>query len=72
MFQLDQKTEQLRNTQLVLEEKRTDLIKTQSGLQEMEEKYYSSTASIQDAAVADLRVGRLVTAIKEIMLKLLF
>lgn len=46
---------------MALEEKRTDLIKTQTGLQEMEDKYYSSTASVQDAAVADLRVCKMVT-----------
>ncbi|XP_033108412.1 myosin-2-like [Anneissia japonica] len=51
--QLDQKNEQLKSTQLALEEKRTDLVKTQSQLHEMEDRFYSSTAALQDKAVQD-------------------
>ncbi|XP_071958573.1 uncharacterized protein [Antedon mediterranea] len=51
--QLDQKSDQLRSTQTALEEKRTDLVKTQSQLHEMEDRFYSSTAALQDKAVED-------------------
>ncbi|XP_038051686.1 cingulin-like [Patiria miniata] len=53
--QVDQKSDELRHTQLALEDKRTDLLKVQTQLQEMEDRYYSSTASIQDKAVEEFR-----------------
>ncbi|XP_072038684.1 uncharacterized protein [Amphiura filiformis] len=53
--QLDQKSERLKQTQILLEEKRAELLKSQTQYQELEEKYYSSTASIQDKAVQDIR-----------------
>ncbi|XP_070533240.1 outer dense fiber protein 2-like [Ptychodera flava] len=53
--QLDQKDEQLRSTQHSLEEKRAETLRTQTQYRELEDKYYSSTAAIQDKAMQDLR-----------------
>ncbi|XP_077990607.1 uncharacterized protein LOC144444929 [Glandiceps talaboti] len=53
--QVDQKNDQLKATQMSLEEKRTELLRTQTQYRELEDKYYSSTAAIQDKAVQDLR-----------------
>ncbi len=40
-----------------MEEKRTELLKTETDLREIEEKYYSSSALIHDKLVEDLRVN---------------
>ncbi|XP_006822190.1 uncharacterized protein LOC100373437 [Saccoglossus kowalevskii] len=53
--QLEQKNDQLRATQMSLEEKRTEMLKVQTQLREMEDKYYSSTAVLQDQATKDMR-----------------
>ncbi|XP_022091153.1 paramyosin-like [Acanthaster planci] len=53
--QVDQKSDELRHTQLALEDKRAELLKVQTQLQELEDRYYSSTASIQDKAVEEFR-----------------
>ncbi|XP_071804744.1 uncharacterized protein [Asterias amurensis] len=52
---IDQKTDELRHTQLALEDKRTECLQVQTRLQELEDRYYSSTASIQDKAVEEFR-----------------
>ena len=54
---MDQKADQLRMVQRALEEKRTELLKTETQLREMEEKYYSSSVTVQDQVVQDLRVS---------------
>ena len=54
---MDQKADQLRMVQGALEEKRTELLKTETQLRETEEKYYSSSATVQDQVVQDLRVS---------------
>ena len=54
---MDQKADQLRMVQGALEEKRTELLKTETQLREMEEKYYSSSVTVQDQVVQDLRVS---------------
>ncbi len=45
-------------TQSALEEKRADLLKMETTLREVEDKYYSSTATVQDKVVQDLRVRK--------------
>ena len=57
---MDQKADQLRMVQGALEEKRTELLKTETQLREMEEKYYSSSVTVQDQVVQDLRVSNIV------------
>ena len=59
-LQVDQKADQLRMVQGALEEKRTELLKTETQLREMEEKYYSSSVTVQDQVVQDLRVSSIV------------
>ena len=54
---MDQKSGELKHMQLALEDKRAELLKVQTRLQELEDRYYSSTASIQDKAVEEFRVG---------------
>ena len=54
---MDQKADQLRMVQGALEEKRTELLKTETQLRELEEKYYSSSVTVQDQVVQDLRVS---------------
>ena len=49
--------DQLKLTQAALEDKRTELLKMETQLREVEDKYYSSTATIQDKQVSDLRVS---------------
>lgn len=56
-IQLDQKVDQQKMTQSALEEKRTEMLKTETQLREVEDKYYSSTANMQDQLVQDLRVN---------------
>ena len=53
---MDQRTEQHRLAQQMLEEKRTDLLKTETQLREIEDKYYSSTSMVNDKLTQDLRV----------------
>ncbi|XP_046563262.1 ELKS/Rab6-interacting/CAST family member 1-like isoform X1 [Haliotis rubra] len=53
--QLDQRVEQHKLTQLNLEEKRSELLTVETQLRELEEKYYSSTITIQDKVTQDLR-----------------
>ncbi|CAH1772500.1 unnamed protein product [Owenia fusiformis] len=53
--QLDQRIEQHKLTQLALEEKRSDMLRTESNLRELEEKYYSSNVILHDKTVNDLR-----------------
>ena len=53
--QLEQKVEQHKLTQTALDEKRTELLKTETRLREIEEKYYTSSATVQDKVVQDLR-----------------
>ena len=48
--------------QNALEEKRTELLRTETLLKELEEKYYSSSASVQSQVVEDLRVRGVTTA----------
>ena len=56
VFQLDQRIDQHKMTQLTLEEKRSELLSTTSTLREVEDKYYSSTATLNDKVLQDLRV----------------
>lgn len=69
--EVQQKSDSLRATQLALEEKRTEMLRTQTQLQELEDKYYSSTASIQDQAVDDFReeIRQLQRKVKEAEMK---
>ncbi|XP_071115264.1 paramyosin-like isoform X1 [Haliotis cracherodii] len=53
--QLDQRIEQHKLTQLNLEEKRSELLTVETQFRELEEKYYSSTVTIQDKVTQDLR-----------------
>ena len=55
-FQLDQRIDQHKITQDALEEKRNELMKTETRLREIEEKYYTSSSSQQDKVVEELRV----------------
>ena len=55
-LQLDQKTNQLKLVQSALEEKRRDFLKLETELKGMEEKYYTSNASLKDKTLEDLRV----------------
>ena len=60
IFQLDQRIDQHKMTQLTLEEKRSELLSTTSTLREVEDKYYSSTATLNDKVLQDLRVRHLI------------
>ncbi|XP_060081182.1 uncharacterized protein LOC132560530 isoform X2 [Ylistrum balloti] len=53
--QLDQRTEQHKMTQIALDEKRSELLSTETQLREIEEKYYNNTVQIQDKITNDLR-----------------
>ncbi|XP_013381884.1 paramyosin isoform X2 [Lingula anatina] len=53
--QLDQRIEQHKITQLALEEKRAEVLRTETNLRELEDKYYSSTVQLKDKAMQDLR-----------------
>ncbi|XP_019628397.1 PREDICTED: paramyosin-like [Branchiostoma belcheri] len=53
--QLDQRAADHKVTQYHLEEKRADLLKTQSALSAAEDRYYTSTAAMAEAATKDLR-----------------
>ncbi|XP_064652760.1 ELKS/Rab6-interacting/CAST family member 1-like isoform X2 [Lineus longissimus] len=53
--QLDQRIEQHKMTQLALDEKRGESLRLETQLREVEEKYYSSAATMQDKATQDLR-----------------
>lgn len=55
--QLDQRTEQHRLSQQLLEEKRTELLKTETQLRELEDKYYASSSMVNDKLTQDLRVS---------------
>ncbi|XP_043545030.1 nucleoporin alm1-like isoform X1 [Chiloscyllium plagiosum] len=53
--QLNQHVEKHLATEAKLEEKTSELLKTQVALHQLEEKYYTSTASIQDNIAQELR-----------------
>ncbi|ELU18498.1 hypothetical protein CAPTEDRAFT_188336 [Capitella teleta] len=53
--QLVQREDQNKIIQSALDEKRNEVLKTETSLREMEEKYYTSSASLQDKIVPDLR-----------------
>eukprot|EP00058_Branchiostoma_floridae_P017670 XP_002603159.1 hypothetical protein BRAFLDRAFT_63203 [Branchiostoma floridae] len=55
--QLDQRAADHKVTQIHLEEKRADLLKTQSALSAAEDRYYTSTAAMAEAATKDLRMS---------------
>lgn len=44
-------------TQISLDEKRSELLSTETQLKATEEKYYNSTVNLQDKVVNDLRVS---------------
>lgn len=46
-------------TQISLDEKRSELLSTETQLKATEEKYYNSTVNLQDKVVNDLRVSQL-------------
>lgn len=50
------KKDEQRLTQQALEEKRAELLDTETRLRETEEKYFSSASSIKDKVSDDLRV----------------
>ncbi|XP_069463622.1 interaptin-like [Ambystoma mexicanum] len=52
---LNQRSEQQKEVERQLTEKRMDLLKAQSGMHEMEEKIYKRTADMQDQITHDLR-----------------
>lgn len=54
--QVEQREEQNKLIQSALDEKRAELLKTETSLREMEEKYYSSSAAVHEKIVPDLRV----------------
>ncbi|XP_033727211.1 LOW QUALITY PROTEIN: filamin A-interacting protein 1-like [Pecten maximus] len=53
--QLDQRTEQHKMTQIALDEKRSELLSSETQLREIEDKYYNNTVQIQDKITNDLR-----------------
>lgn len=53
--QLEQRIEQHKMTQIALDEKRSELLSTETQLKAMEEKYYNSTVTLQDKLTNDLR-----------------
>ncbi|XP_067874354.1 myosin heavy chain, clone 203-like isoform X2 [Heterodontus francisci] len=53
--QIEQRSEQEKVIETQLGEKRLELLKVQSALHEMEEKYYSNTATMQDKITRDFR-----------------
>uniref|UniRef100_H3BF42 Uncharacterized protein n=1 Tax=Latimeria chalumnae TaxID=7897 RepID=H3BF42_LATCH len=53
--QLDQRSEQQKAVEMQLAEKQLEILKVQSSLHDMEEKFYSSTAAIQDQITRELR-----------------
>lgn len=55
-LQLEQRTEQQKMTQFALEEKRTELLSSETRLKDLEEKYYNNTVQLQDKVTSDLRV----------------
>ena len=57
LLQLEQKMEQHKLTESALNDKRAELLKSETQLREIEDKYYSSTITIQDKLVQDLRVS---------------
>jgi len=56
-IQLEQRIEQHKMTQISLDEKRSELLSTETQLKSTEEKYYNSTVNLQDKVVSDLRVS---------------
>ena len=57
-IQLEQRIEQHKMTQISLDEKRSELLSTETQLKSTEEKYYNSTVNLQDKVVSDLRVSQ--------------
>uniref|UniRef100_UPI00398E8E74 median body protein-like n=1 Tax=Pristiophorus japonicus TaxID=55135 RepID=UPI00398E8E74 len=55
--QIAQRSEQEKVIETQLGEKRLELLKAQSAFHEMEEKYYSNTATMQDNITRDFRRG---------------
>lgn len=53
--QLDQRTEQHKMTQIALDEKRSELLSTETQLREIEDKYYNNSVQIQDKITNDLK-----------------
>ncbi|XP_064597308.1 myosin heavy chain-like [Liolophura sinensis] len=53
--QLEQRSEQQKMTQFALEEKRTELLSSETRLKDLEEKYYNNTIQLQDKVTSDLR-----------------
>ncbi|XP_014675555.1 PREDICTED: intracellular protein transport protein USO1-like isoform X2 [Priapulus caudatus] len=53
--QILQTEDQLNKAKLLVEEKRVEVLRKESSIREMEDKFYSSTVSVQEAATKDLR-----------------
>ena len=56
-FQLEQKSEQLKLVQDALDEKRAELLHSDTQLRTIEERYYGSTGAVHEQVVNELRVS---------------
>lgn len=55
--QLDEKSQQLKMTELALEEKRSQLVEAETHAREVEDRYITNASIIHDRTVNDLRVS---------------
>ena len=70
LFQLKQKSEQLNLSEMALHDKRAEQLQTETKLCQVEEKYYSSNATIADKINQDLRVRGILSSISVTMVLL--
>ena len=54
----------MRVSQGALQDKREELLKVETMLKDVEDKYYSSTGSLQNSTVTDLRVSTSITTVE--------